>query len=266
MGYALIALGGIAVFALLALEAKKTQAAASIGLVSLPATGSTTSSGITATQQEEQSGIQEATGIGTNLATGNVVGAGVAAVSGLLTQLTQHSERLSDAKAENTAIPAAVEAFDADMAAINQAFNSGKATPAQVMAAMVAMQANIYNYLHGLVGKPGTAWSVPSGLSVSVPNGSQPIGGPGITCNKSCTASCCLFWDDLSPPIVVVWQAMQGITPGIDYQRTSNGFVLTVPEVYPPDDSAYGTYSRPLYTLTWEAPTTTPTSLVASII
>jgi hypothetical protein len=254
--------GAVALFAVVALLTKKQTAAAAIPLVTLPSTGSTSNAGETALQQESQAGITTATSVATSLATGNVAGAASAAISGLLTQLTQHSQRLSDAKSENAAIPAAVQAFDADMASIAAAYSSGKASAVQVMQAVLALDNNVYNYLHGLVGKPGTAWPA----TQPAPTSSAPPPGVGITCNTKCTASCCLFYNDLNPAIVTVFNSLQGQPGGPWYTAEANGFILKVPEVYPPDDSAYGTFSRPSYTLVFTAPSSTPASLLASVI
>jgi hypothetical protein len=264
MGLALPILGVVALFLIVAEAAKKHAAAESapIPIVTLPSTG-TGGAGESASQQEEGGAIQSVTAIGTNLATGNIAGAATAAVTGLLTQLTQHSERLSDAKAESSAGPAAVQAFDADMAAIATAYSSGKATPQQVIQAITALNTNIYAYLHGLVGKPGTAWpaSQPAGGAAALANG-----GVGITCNSKCTYGCCLFYDDMNPMMVTVVQAMSGGTPNMYYQAVPNGFILSVSKVYPPDNSAYGTFTRAAYTLSFVAPAKTPASLLASVI
>jgi hypothetical protein len=266
-----IALLGGAGLLLLVVEHYKTSAMAGIALPAiLPSTGAG-GIGETAAQQEAQSGEQEGIAIAAGAAqgaavggpAGAAVGAGVAAVNGLLQQLTQHSARLAAAKAENTAIPPAVQAFDADLAAIAQAYSSGKATPAQVSQAILALNFNMYSNLHGLVGKPGTAW-LASGV-VPTPNSLQGE-GPGVICNTACTAACCLFYDDLAPPLVTIWQVMNGIKPGNYYAPIQGGFVITVPKVYPPDDPAYGSFTRPLYQLTFLQPATTPVSLLGSVI
>jgi len=258
-----IILGIGALFIVAIASAKKSSVAVPIVL---PQSGSS-AAGETALQQES-SGL-ESTGVSVaaSVATGNLPGAAVAAVSGIVSQLTQHSQRLADAKAENTAIPPAVQAFDADLAAIAQAYASGKATPAAVVAAVAELDSNLYGNLRGLVGKPGTAWA-PGPLPMT--------NGTGQPCNTSCTAACCLYYNDLHPPLVVLFQIFSAIAggqsfaqiqePGTYYEAVTGGFILKVPEVYPPDDPAYGTFSRPAYQLSFVQQPATPASLLASVI
>ena len=183
------------------------------------------------------------------------VGAGVAAIKVGIAELTQHSARLAGAKAENTAIPPAVAAFDADMQAISTAYNAGEINAQTAIQALTALDNNLYQNLSALVGKPGTAWGAPHRSMTD---------GAGATCNKSCTAACCLYSNNIHPPIVVAIQALNGGTPTIFYQKAGNGFILTVNEVYPPDDSAYGTFTRPSYTL--EFAQTATSSVQANIL
>jgi len=258
MAWILLAAG--AVFVLLIVEAHKT------GGIALPVMLRSTGpggSGETALQQESQGAEETGAAVAGDVATGNFGGAAAAAVGGLISQITQHSARLAAAKAENSAIPPAVQAFDADLQAIAAAYAQGKATPIQVVLAVTQLAYNVYGNLHGLVGKPGTAW--PANAPAPTPTSLAGL-GPGIPCNTKCTAACCLFYNDLAPPLVVVSQAMQGVTPGIDFQAVAGGFVVTVPKVYPPDDPAYGSFTRPSYQLAFVRQQSSPASLLASII
>jgi hypothetical protein len=232
-------------------------------------------SGETATQQETQSGIQTASTVATDAASGNIPGAVAAGVSGLITQLTQHSARLADAKAENVAMQPAVEAFDADLQAIAAAYVQGQITAAQAAQAIATLDANLYANLHSLVGKPGTAWNVPQQTM------DQDL---GATCNTACTVSCCVYNNDLHSPLVAAYQYLlyyNGMGLNVNNvnsnarpylnsnwggQLYADGFVLGVPEIYPPDDPAYGDFSRPKYSVNFVPTSAGSSSALASFI
>jgi hypothetical protein len=269
MPWLILFIGVIGVLAVV--ERKKTAAAAVPALpVTLPATGAG-GAGETASQQEAAGAESTVSSIATAAASGNVAGVATAAISSVLTQLTQHSARLAAAKAENTAIPPVVAAFDADLAAIGAAFSQGQITATQAAQAIQELDQNIYQNLHGLVGKPGTAWQAPAPVSMTQ--------DPGAPCNTSCTVSCCVYLNDLHSPLVAAYMyllsgnlsavtanAQPWLTSQYGGSISAQGFVLGVPKVYPPDDPAYGTFTRPAYSVSFVRTSALPTSTLASII
>jgi len=159
-------------------------------------------------------------------------------------QLVQHSVRLKDAKNENAAIPPVVAAFDADFAAIVDAYNNGQATAADCIQALqyvdATIQANLRNSITDASGNflPGTGWNASVGVA-------------GL-CNKQCTAGCCVYHGDLGPPLSLAQVALGG--PGGAWGRgdprlqlTATGGVIKVPAVFA---SKYGGQDRPGYTVT----------------
>jgi hypothetical protein len=207
------------------------------------------------------SGISVATGVAQTLnesvaAAGAIpiVGAAVSAVAQVL--LAQHTARLKGAIAENQLIPTTVEAFDADMAEAAAAYNAGTATKAQVIAALQAIDAQVHAYMKSNATGPGRAW-----------NDSPPMTNGQTPCNKTCTAECCVYWNDLRPAIYGAGVFDNGTTGAISAinGQSKSGISTTggatcptccyVPEVYPPvGNSAYGTYSRAAYILNFSGP------------
>jgi hypothetical protein len=243
-----LVLFGVGALAVVAIAEMKRTSKVNV-LPDVLSVSSSGSGGETAAQQEEMSGAQTGIAIGTSLATGNVAGAAAAAVSGLLTQLTQHSARLSAAKAENVAMQPAVAAFDADLQAIAAAYSSGQITAAQAAGALQTLDQNIYANLHGLVGKPGTAWGNPPFSMTQRATASQ------TECNTACTFSCCVYSDDLHTPLSVAYEILLGLATANSLppvgQATPGGFIINVPEVYPPSNPAYGNFTRPAYSVSF---------------
>src|SRR5277367_4095336 len=94
-------------------------------------------------------------------AAGGPIGAGIAGATAAIQQgvqqLAQHTARLKDATNENEALDQVIPAFDADLAAIANAFNTGTSA-SDCVSALQLVDTNIYTYLRSLVGKAGTAW------------------------------------------------------------------------------------------------------------
>jgi hypothetical protein len=252
---------GIMVIAYIATQ--KHALSLPVALSSNPTVGGT--SGVSAGQQEAASAESAGVTIATDAATGNLIGAGTAGLSALLAQLTQHSERLQDAKAENVAMQPAVAAYDADLAAIAEAYSAGQITATQAASVIATLDANIYANLHSLVGKPGTAWSNPPFNMLTQASGSQ------VDCNTKCTVSCCVYSDDLHSPLTAAYATLTGQQLQVGsisafVQVTDGGFILNVPEIYPPDNSAYGDYSRPAYSLSFVQASSTSLHAIASVI
>ena len=186
------------------------------------------------------------------------VGAATAAIKVGITDLTQHTARLQDAKNENAALDALIPAYDADMASVQAAFNSGAADAATCVSALTQVDSYIYQYLRQQVGKPGTAWGGPTTTAL----GSKLNPSYSAPCNSGCTAGCCVYLNNLRPPIF--GHASQ-ISMGSIQAVQQGGGTVTFPEVYPPDDTAYGNFSRAAYTLSFKAPPVA-VSLVNSIL
>jgi len=197
-------------------------------------------------------------------AAGGPIGAGVAgAVAAIkvgISELTQHTARLKNATAENTAMDAVIAPFDADIAAIVTAHNNGSASAATCIQACLIVDQNIFQYLYSLAqtGKPGVAWSGPTTTSIGTAN--RPV--YSADCNKQCTASCCVYLNDLRPSIFGraglgnAYQPYQtnGVIIGlIELIQKGNGTLKAIP-VAPPSNPKYGTYTRAAYTLQIKAP------------
>lgn len=159
-------------------------------------------------------------------------------LSAVFSQLAQHSLRLKDAKAENTAVPQAVTALQQDMDEIAQALASGQASPSQAIAQLIHVEASIQGFLQSLVGKPGTAWAgSPSGC----PGSDVPKTENGThNCDKTCTAGCCIFFNYLEPAIDCFIKRLQRTAPG-------GAFAVAIPAI---PGNKYGFPNFPSYTVT----------------
>jgi hypothetical protein len=155
--------------------------------------------------------------------------------------LAQHTKRLQDAANENQALDNLIPAFDADLAAVVAAFNSGTSA-ADCINALYAIDSNAYTYLRAQVGKPGTAWGGPSTQSIGL--GINP--SYSASCDKKCTAGCCVYLNDLRPAIF----GRKGVNSGLIEAIQNGTGQVTVPAIAAPPRSAYGNYSRAAYTLT----------------
>jgi len=167
-----------------------------------------------------------------------IVGAVISAVGGIL--IAQHTARLKGATNENQAADQTIPAFDADLAEIANAYNSGTLngkpfTPVMAIAALQKVDVQIKTYLKSKVGAPGTAWK------------------DGGICDKSCTVGCCLYWNDLRPAIFGAPVFANGTMGFIPVIKRGGGTVY-VPKIYPPSNKAYGDYSRESYTMELRAP------------
>lgn len=166
----------------------------------------------------------------------------VAGVVGQVAQvlLAQHTARLKGAIAENQLIPATVNAFDADMRQIADAYNSKQATAAQCISALRQMDQSIYNYMKSNAVGPGRAWRETSAPYTPA-------------CNKGCTTECCIYYNDIKRAIYDPGTSAGGTFGGgvmgmIPVLQKGSGTVY-VPKVYPPP-AQYGNFSRETYQLT----------------
>jgi hypothetical protein len=190
-------------------------------------------------------------------------GVGIASALTKLTvaELAAHTARLKNATAENTAMDATIPPFDADLKAIAQAFSNGSASAATCIQACLEVDNNIFTYLYGLTQnrKPGVAWNGPT--TTALGPGNLPV--YTIICDKSCTASCCVYLNNLRPAIFgrgglsnsyAPWQTGNGTVIGLIQLIQKGGGTLKVITVAPPSNPKYGTYGRTGYNLTLAAP------------
>lgn len=159
--------------------------------------------------------------------------------------LAKHTQRLQDATSENQALDNLIPAFDADLQAVVQAFNSGT-SPSDCITALYAIDSNAYSYLRAQVGRPGTAWGGPSTGAIGM--GINPT--YSATCNKKCTAGCCVYLNDLRPVIF----GRSGVNIGLVETIQKGGGSVSVPAIAAPPRTAYGDYSRAAYSLNLKAP------------
>jgi hypothetical protein len=179
------------------------------------------------------------------------IGAAAAAVVALIMSLwSAHAARAKGAQTENAAMNSAVVAFDGSLKAIFAAANAGTISASD---AASYCQQNMQAYWTGMapyMTGPGRADGSHGGTgctSVIVCNQQT---SPGLACNKSCTAGCCVGCDVLTPTInqaIAIFEA--------------GGGTLNVCPVY---GSGYGGQSRASYSLTYTAPTVAQTAASAT--
>lgn len=167
--------------------------------------------------------------------------------------LAQHSLRLHDAQAENSAVPQAVTALQQDFSEIAQALSDGQVTPQDAMQQLMHIESSIQGFLQSLVGKPGTAWAgAPSGC----PGSDVPKTENGVhNCDKTCTAGCCIFYNYLEPAIDCFMKRLQRTGPGGSFQ-------VGMPAI---PGNKYGFPNFPAYVVTVKLPTKTA-SLASSVL
>jgi hypothetical protein len=204
------------------------------------------------------SAIGAAAGVGSAFATAiPVVGAVVGVVANIL--LAQHTARLKGAIAENQLIPATVQAFDADIQELVAAYNGGQVVvesngscPAAATAVQ-QMATSLYSYMKGNATGPGRAWTDNQGGTNPISTSQSP------SCNKACTAECCIFYNDMNNILHVLYLFF---TSGGSFSEAhgaltvSDGppsWTFTVPEVVQPP-AQYGTFSRASYQITLTIP------------
>jgi hypothetical protein len=173
-----------------------------------------------------------------------------------------------------------------------QYFNEGEITAAQAITALVAMDQTIYTTMrNNAQAKPGIAWKTDAQNAgyqttaqlIALGTGSYGINPAyGAPCDKSCTVSCCVYLNDLRPAIYgrnVVGAGNTSKTPYAAYQNpqgsgivmgaiqaimnanTGTPSTIYVIPISPPDDPAYGNYTRASYNVTF----TKPASVVSSV-
>lgn len=167
---------------------------------------------------------------------------GGAVLGKVFNELAQHSLRLHDAQAENTAVPQAVTALQQDMDEIGQALESGQVSPSDAIGQLIHVESSIQGFLQSLVGKPGTHWAgAPSGC----PGSDVPKTENGVhNCDKTCTAGCCIFYNYLEPAIDCFIKRLQRTAPG-------GSFAVAIQAI---PGNKYGFPSFPPYKVTVRLP------------
>lgn len=185
----------------------------------------------------------------------DAIGLTISAVSKVLgVILAQHTLRLKDAANENAALDTVISPFDADLAQIANAYNTGAASADECISALQAVDQQVYSYLKTQVGKPGTAWIVPAlGTAINAEYHAD--------CNKSCTAGCCVYNNDLRPAIYGRNNNGTLLNLGLIQAITQGGVTVTVPGVAAPPNSAYGNFSRASYQIAIQKPPITQTAI-----
>jgi hypothetical protein len=175
-----------------------------------------------------------------------IVGAAVAAVANIL--LAQHTARLQGAVQENQLIPQCVQAFDADISGLITAYNQRQfqinpdGTASAAATAVQQMDMSLYNFMKSNAKGPGRAWRDAS---------NPPISSTAVPpCNSSCTAECCIFWNDFNNIMSVMFAFFSTgkITNNILAKQSGKTVTFNIPTVVPPP-AKYGTFGRAGYSV-----------------
>jgi hypothetical protein len=145
------------------------------------------------------------------------IGAGVGALVGIIAGLwSAHEARAKGATTENQALNSALTAFNSSLQAIFSAANSGQVTGSQ--AAGVCQQAlqSFWTGMAPYTSGPGRADASNGGTNCGTVNPSAPCTGMlnGHYCNSSCTATCCVGCQDLTPTVYMAVQLLNSSTGG----------------------------------------------------
>lgn len=166
----------------------------------------------------------------------NVLSQGAGVLSSLL---AGHEVRVKDATNENAAVGQAVQAYDSAVSALVQSVNTGQDSIATAINWIEQQDSAIESYLESQVGKPGTAW-----------NGSG-------TCNKACTAGCCVYFNAFKPSTLHIVAALQ--------QVSQSGGSATA-KIIPVVGNKYGLQSRQGYSVTFTPSSASPASSITSAL
>lgn len=151
-------------------------------------------------------------------------------ISGLL---GGHARRAAQAKNENAAMNYAVQDFDAGLKAVNAAFNAGEISSDTAIQYLEQIENAFWSDIqkYQIAAVPCAACVAGNG---SVADFSS---HGGTTCNKQCTAGCCVGCNDVRCGVDNCIAAVQ-----------AGGGTAAIPEVFA---SKYGGVSRAGYVLTW---------------
>lgn len=182
------------------------------------------------------------------------IGMAVGAVAGAIAGLwASHAARAAGAKNENVAVNSAVVAFDGSLKAIFGAANSTEmSTQITASEAITLLAQTLQSYWAGMaqfMTGPGAADASQGGTKCQTVAVCNQQSSPGLKCDKSCTAGCCVGCDVITPTI----------NQAIAIFRAGGG-TLNVCEVY---GSGYGATTRQSYTLTYTPPAATAAAAAA---
>ena len=132
---------------------------------------------------------------GASLATAAVTAGIGAGVGIILSLISAHNARVKGAKNENAAVGILVPNAAQQLQAIAQQFSAGSLTTAQAIQLCQQVGQNFQQQIQQFSGTPGVAWTACSGSS-------------SCPCNKSCTAGCCVYYNNIVPWVNAVSSAI----------------------------------------------------------
>ena len=174
------------------------------------------------------------------------IGAGVGALVGIIAGLFEASAaRAKGATEENDAVNQYLPSWDQGMQEIFAQANAGSITGAQAASLVPSLMSSWWQAAQQFKGLPGVADNSNGGESCgSYVSGSTTRCSPGHSCDKSCTAFCCVGCNDLWPSSL----------DAISILSNPKGGVLNTCTVY---GSGYGATQRSGYSLTFTPPAPT---------
>jgi hypothetical protein len=113
-----------------------------------------------------------------------VVGIALGAIIGSL--FAAHAARVAGAKQENTVLNSLIPTVSQAITAVFTAANAGQVSASDAISAIAQIKTQFWQAVQQVEGGPGQA----GGPNKCVAQTDTP--GPGVTCDKSCTASCCV--------------------------------------------------------------------------
>ena len=153
-----------------------------------------------------------------------------------------HAQRAKDATSENAAVNELVAGFDQGIKGIFDAANTGKITAAQALTELQQLSQWFWTAAPQFQGKPGTAMR--SGGCANQFTPAPPMAKlDGSTCDKGCTALCCVGCNIIDASIA-----------NAEYVFQSGGGTAFIAEVV--GNAKYGSNTRPAYSLTYTSPGT----------
>jgi hypothetical protein len=184
------------------------------------------------------------------------IGMAVAVVVGEIASLwAAHDARAAGAKTENAAVSSAVQAFDGSLKAIFAAANAGTLSAADAINQCQILLQTFWQRMAPYMTGPGRADASGGGSNCGTVNPAAACSGMtgGHACDKSCTVTCCVGCQNITPTIWQAIQSLQGTLPS-----NSQGIFNACPIA----GDKYGLAARGSYTLQYIPP---PAGAVSSI-
>jgi len=189
-------------------------------------------------QQQDQGGGSTALGAAIPVI-GAVVGIG-------FSLLAQHSARVKGATAENTGIDAIVPAIDADVREINAAYKAGSINANMAVTFLFQTRDQYWKYMAQFAGMAGVATRPCPPVQVGGPltilagftSGTSGCVTGQPTCDKLCTAGCCVGCSAINGGIAnQIWALQAGYHGPVGMCKVFG--------------SKFGAHDRAAYQLTW---------------